>query len=192
MLSQRDSNNIRQEKLNALVAIQLHQYSIRNLQRRNQLIEFLTIAVPVFFLVPRLLAKGMFLANFVDGFGEILAAALLVLAILKLAYKWQDKEVLHSTLSRRNLDIVYEADRILGNKTASHETVEQFLNRTKDMNAEDENILSNTRRNDKQTAYREALKKFDRNRVSTPCPICGADPWKFSPGVCQACGGTPA
>jgi mobilome CxxCx(11)CxxC protein len=181
---------IRQRKLDALVAIELHKNQIRNLQKKNRLIEALSIAVPTFYLTPRLLAKGTSFANFIDFVGEILAAILLVLSILKLVNKWQDDEIKHAIMSQRNADIAYEADRLLESQAANLEVVNQFLRRIKDVDAEDEALLLNIKGVDKKKAYRDALKKF-RPTTSTPCPICGADPWKFSPGNCQACGGTP-
>jgi mobilome CxxCx(11)CxxC protein len=115
---------------------------------------------------------------------------LLVLAILKLVNKWQDDEIKHAIMSQRNADTDYEADRLLESPTANPEVVNQFLRRIKDVDAEDEALLLNIKGVDKKKAYRDALKKF-RPTTSTLCPICGADPWQFSPGICQACGGTP-
>ncbi|MBW4618200.1 MAG: hypothetical protein KME17_02285 [Cyanosarcina radialis HA8281-LM2] len=191
MLNQEDANKIRQQKLDALVAMQLHRKQIRNLQQTNRIIEFLSIAVPAFYLTPRLLAKGTLLANFIDNLGEILAAILLVLVILRLVNKWQDNEIKHAIMSRRNADTAYEADRLLQSQAANSEAVEQFLRSVKDVNAEDEALLLNVKGGDRQKAYREALKQFSPT-TSTLCPICGADPWKFTPGSCEACGGTPA
>ena len=192
MLNQESINNIRQQKLDALVAIQLHRKQISNLQKRNRLVESLSIAVPVFYLAPRLLAKGTLLENFINIFGEILAAILLVLVILKLVNKWQDDEIKHAIMSRRNADTVYEADRLLGSQSTNREVVEQFLRRIKDIDAEDEALLLNIKGVDKHKAYRDALKRFNpATSTPTPCPICGADPWKFTPGACEACGGTP-
>lgn len=173
MLNERDT--IRQDKFNALVAIELHREKIRKLQKINQFIDSLTLAVPVFYLIPRLLAKGIFLASFIDGIGEILAGILLVLAILKLTNKWQEREIRHTTMSRRNRDIFYEADRLLKSQTAR---------RVIDVDNEDETLLSNLKEVDRQKGYREVLKKSNPG-ISTPCPQCGADPWKFTPPVQQ-------
>jgi mobilome CxxCx(11)CxxC protein len=130
MLNQKDIDKVQQQKFDALVAIQLHRKKILNLQTINRIIESLSIAVPAFYLTPRLLAKGTVIASLVDNLGEILAAILLVLAILKLVNKWQDDEIRHAMMSRRNADTVHEADRLLQSKTANSEAVEQFLKRT--------------------------------------------------------------
>jgi mobilome CxxCx(11)CxxC protein len=189
MLSQGDINRVKQQKINALVAIQLHRKSILELQQKNRLIDFLSVAVPAFYLTPRLLAKGTGIAFFIDFLGELLAGVLLVLVLLKLIYKWQDDEIKHAIMSRRNLDTINEADRILGSASANNEVVEQFLTRTKDVNSEDQDLLIGTKKSDERQAYREALKQFDPTE-STVCFQCGADPWQFIPGNCQACGGT--
>jgi mobilome CxxCx(11)CxxC protein len=190
MLNQEEKNKIRQQKLNALTAMQLHKNQISTLQQRNRLVESLSIAVSAFYLTPRLLAKGTSFANIVDNIGEILAAILLVLTILKLINKWQDDEIRHEIMLRRNRDIVYEADRLLERPTTNREVLEQFLRRVKDVDDEDQFLLLNIKRVEKQKAYRDALKEFGSS-TSTPCPICGADPWTFTPGRCEACGGTP-
>jgi mobilome CxxCx(11)CxxC protein len=190
MLNQKDIDKVQQQKFDALVAIQLHRKKILNLQTINRIIESLSIAVPAFYLTPRLLAKGTVIASLVDNLGEILAAILLVLAILKLVNKWQDDEIRHAMMSRRNADTVHEADRLLQSKTANSEAVEQFLKRTIDVNTEDEALLLSVKERDRQKAYREALRRLNPT-TSTPCPVCGADPWKFTPGSCEACGGTP-
>jgi mobilome CxxCx(11)CxxC protein len=191
MLKPEQLNKIKQKELNALVAIQLHKKKIYSLQRINRIFECLCIAVPIFYFAPRFLAKSTSYAVYIDSFGEILAAILLVLAIIKLVNKWQDDEFNHKTMSQRNDDIVLEADRLLGSQTASNEALEQFLKRVQDVNADDQALLTNIKKDDKQTAYREALKQLNS---STPilCPICHSDPWKFTAGTCQACGGKPA
>jgi mobilome CxxCx(11)CxxC protein len=190
MLKPEQVTKIQQEKLNALVAIQLHKKQISILQKINRISECLCIAVPAFYLTPRLLAKETSLEADINFFGEILAAILLILTIIKLVNKWQDNEFKHTSMSQRNDDIAYEADRLLGSTTASTEAVEQFLKRVQDVNAEDAALLINTKKDEKHTAYREALKKLGS---STPilCPICNSDPWKFTAGTCQACGGEP-
>ena len=192
MLNPENIERIRKTKIDALVAIKLHQKQKRKLQKKNQLVDFLSIAVPAFYLTPRFLAKDTIFATFIDGFGEILAAILLVLAIWKLVKKWQDDEISHKTMLRKNRDTVYEADRLLGNPTTNTEAVEQFLRRVIDVDDDDSELLFSTiKKTDLQEAYREALKEFDPSSHSTCCKLCGADPWKFIQGNCQVCGGTP-
>lgn len=189
MLDQRLIDNIRQQKLNALVAIYLHEQRIAKLKKKSLLVEFLSLAVPAFYIVPRFLSKGTSLAFFIEVIGEILAATLLVLAILKLVYKWQDDEIRHSIMRRRNSDIVFEADQLLKKRNTNDAIVEQFLRRVKDIDDEDDDLLLGTTKKKEQTAYRKALKKMEGR--SAACPVCGANLWRFKEGSCNACGGTP-
>jgi mobilome CxxCx(11)CxxC protein len=191
MLKPEQVTKIEQKKLDALVAIQLHRKQIRILQRINRIFDCLCIAVPAFYLTPRLLAKSTSFAIYIDFLGEILAAILLILAIIKLVNKWQDDEFKHTSMSQRNADIVGEADRLLASPTTSSEALQQFLKRVQDVDSDDQSLLINTKKDDKQTAYREALKQFSSS-TAILCPVCNSDPWKFTAGTCQACGGQPA
>ena len=101
-------DRIKAVKLEALQASYLHEKNIKKYSRINNLIDFIAIAVPVFYLSPRLLAKGTFWAFYIDSFGEILSAILMVMVIMKIVYKFQDNEVRHSIVLRRNLDVIHE------------------------------------------------------------------------------------
>jgi mobilome CxxCx(11)CxxC protein len=114
-------NKIEQQRINALVAIYLHKKRLKPLKSRNQFIELLSIAVPAFYITPRLIAKGTPVANLVNVTGEVLAAILLVLAILKIVKKWQDEEILTIAMMRRNADVAREADRLLQSSSVNRE-----------------------------------------------------------------------
>jgi mobilome CxxCx(11)CxxC protein len=116
--------------------------------------------------------------------GEVLAAILLVLAILKIVKKWQDEEILTIAMMRRNADVAREADRLLQSSSVNREAANQFLKRVQDFDVEDNTLLISIKEVDRQEAYRWALKEFDPSKV-TVCPVCGADPWKFKRGSCQ-------
>jgi mobilome CxxCx(11)CxxC protein len=189
MLSQESIDNIRQQKLNALASVYLHTKRISKLRKKNLLVEFLSLAVPAFYIVPRFLAKGTNLSSAIEVIGEILAAILLVLALLKLVYKWQDDEIRHSIMLRKNADIALEADQLLTRENINIATVEQFLRRVQDVDDEDNDLLLDATKQEEREAYREALKKFE-GRLAI-CPVCGANPWHFKQGSCDACGGTP-
>jgi mobilome CxxCx(11)CxxC protein len=191
MLDQAAIDSIRQQKLNALSSIYLHEKYIRKLQKKNLLVEFLTIAVPVFYIVPRFLVKGTIVATFVETVWEVAGAVLLVLAIFKVVYKWQDREIRHSVMLRRNADINQEANQLLSRGNITNEVFEQFSRRVLDIDAEDRELLLDTKKNEEQEACREALKNAVPGSTML-CPKCGADPWLFKPGSCGACGGTPS
>jgi len=184
------NDNLRQIKLNALSAIYLHEKRLQRLQQHNLLIEFLTIAVPVFYIIPRYLLKGTLTAPYADGFGELLAASLLILAILKVVYKWQDREIKHSVMVRRNQDIKLEVELLLTKKSISQEVSNQFMKRVANVDTEDGELFLDVTKEEDQAAYRYALKNLTPG-ITTCCMKCGADPWHFQPGTCLVCGGTP-
>ena len=77
----------------------------------------------------------------------------------------------------------------LSSKEFSKDEFDQFLRRVKDVDEEDIDLLKNVSESQDQEAYREALKRLQPH--GQLCFKCGADPWKFEPGPCQVCGGTP-
>jgi mobilome CxxCx(11)CxxC protein len=188
--SHEQTDRILQEKLNALMAIYLHERRISKLRKKNTLIVFLSIAVPTFYLVPRLLAKGTTFAFSVEIIGEFLAALLLVLAILQVVYKWQDNEARHLIMLNRNRDILHEANDLLVRKSMDSMVIDQFLKRVKYVDSDDEDLLLDSTKQENQAAYRNALKVFIPNQTSV-CRRCGADPLNFTKGPCEMCGGTP-
>jgi mobilome CxxCx(11)CxxC protein len=181
---------LRQNKLAALVAGYLHEKRIHRLRRKNLLVEFLTIAVPAGYAIPRFLMKGTSGAALVEYAWELFAAALLMLAILRVVYKWQDRETRHSIMLRKNVDVSREADQLLTRKTINHEVLEQFLKRIADIDMEDKELLADVTKEEDQEAAREGLKHLVPG-ATTLCSKCGADPWTFTEGACDACGGTP-
>jgi hypothetical protein len=64
--------------------------------------------------------------------GEISGAILLVLSILKLVFGWQQSEIKHSVMLRKNSEISDEAQRLLDRKVTNRDVIEQFLRRVRD------------------------------------------------------------
>lgn len=191
MIKEEIINNLTQQRLQALVAVHLHRKYINLLRRRNLLVEFLTIAVPTFYIIPRFLVKGTTSAPVIEVAWELLAAILLVLAILKIVFKWQDREVKHTFMSYKNAEVAQEASQFLNKPSISNEVVEQFLKRITDYDAHDnDDLLLGTPAKADQEAFRKALKELVPG-ATTLCPKCGADPWIYEKGSCEACGGTP-
>jgi mobilome CxxCx(11)CxxC protein len=190
MLSREAIDTIRQNKLAALVAAYLHEKRILRFRRKNLLVEFLTLAVPTFYVVPRFLTKGTVAAPVVEIVWELLAAALLTLALLRVVYKWQDCETQHSVMLRKNIDVSREADQLLARKTLNNEVLDQFLKRVSEVDIEDKELLSEITKKEDQEATREGLKQLIPGATAL-CSKCGADPWSFKAGDCDACGSTP-
>lgn len=152
-------DKIKAIKLEALQASYLHKKHIKKYSNINSLIDFVSIAVPVFYLSPRLLAKGTIWSFYIDSFGEILSAILMAMVIFKLVYKFQENEVRHAIVLRRNLDVLHESEQFLS-KEFSEDTFDQFLIRVKDIDEEDIDLLKNVSEVQDQEAYREALKQI--------------------------------
>ncbi len=178
-----------------MVAVLQHQMCISKLQKRNYLVDFLSIAVPVFYIFPRFLIKGVeweilgfVLEDIVNTTGEILSALLLVMVIFKLVYRWQDSEVQHWAMITKNRSISLEANQLLTNRRTSGDVVEQFLRRVSEIDTDDDKLLISITKKQEQQTYREALKKLDGEAAR--CRVCGANPWRFKEGDCDACGGS--
>jgi mobilome CxxCx(11)CxxC protein len=113
-----------------------------------------------------------------------------MLGILRVVYQWHDREVRHSIMLRKNVDVSREADQLLARKTLNQEVLDQLLKRIADVDIEDKELLSDVTKKQDQEAVREGLKQLIPG-VTMLCRKCRADPWVFTAGSCDACGGTP-
>lgn len=179
-----------QIRLEALSAIFLHQKRATSLSKKNLIIEFLAIAVPSFYIVPRFILKGTEYENFVELLWLILAACLLLIVTFKLVFKWKDKEIKHNTMIYRNTDIAREAYNLASGKSIDEGIYRQFQKRIQENDTYDANLLAGTSTTEDQEAFRYALKQLIPGGLML-CPKCNADPWIFKKGECQMCGNMP-
>ena len=191
MNNQEVINRIQKIKLNALSAIYLHEKRLGYFRWLNTLIEFLSIVVPVFYVAPRFLFKGTPYEQLVEIIWEILAVLLLSMAIAKIIFRWQDREMKHTVMARRNEDVRNEADKLLAQGKISSSVINQFVSRVTDIDAEDRELFLTVTQKEDQEAYRYALKHLVPASTML-CENCGANPWDFKPGECAVCGDTPA
>lgn len=182
---------IRQKKLDQLAAKHVHGRRQTRLNRWSLGVDFVALAVPVFYFVPRLLAKGTQYEGAVEIVWELLAAILLVLVIVKMVWRWNEKGQKHSTLLGENISLVTHADRLLNDQNASKERVDFFLELADRSEREDRELVGELKDKERQDSYREALKELEPGNTQVLCPVCGASPWHFTKGTCQACGNTP-
>jgi mobilome CxxCx(11)CxxC protein len=150
------------------------------------------VSVPVAYFLIRYFAKGTSSQFVADVVWEVLAMVLLIAAITKIVYKWQERAERHSTLLGENLALVRHADSILSATNPSVDRVQAYLELADRIEADDTELLEDVTVQEKQAAYRDALKQFDVSNVAVICRICGASPWQFTPGSCVVCGNTPA
>lgn len=183
---------IRQKKLDALSAKHLHVRRLGIFNSKIEKVDFLGLGVPVGYFVLRFIFKGTKIAPVVEVIWELLAAALLVMTIAKIVYRWQEKAQKHSKLLGENIFLAGHADTILGSsQVSSPESVAAFLRDADRIEAEDREICGELTTADRQFMYREALKESEPGNPSVACKVCHASPWKFKEGSCQTCGNTP-
>ena len=181
-----------QKKMDTLSAKHLHELCLDPIRKRNYLIDALAIAVPILLLTARLLTTTYSWSKYIDGMADVLASLLLVLAALKVVYRWQEKAYTHSRLRDENISLGTQADALLRKGgQATSDSVEMFLLLVDRSERADREAVGNPRIGLKQQAYREALKEVDPGSTTTKCPHCNASPWVYKPGSCQVCGNMP-
>jgi mobilome CxxCx(11)CxxC protein len=181
--------SIRQAKTDALCARYLHERRLRSLRRSGITVDLFALLVPGLYFVARYLMKGN---TAVEIGWEILAAILFALGLLKVVLKWQERAETHSHLRRANISLIREADIFLDEgSTATNPNADWFLKMVATQDEADGDILLGVKETEKQQAYREALKQLHSIPAEANCLNCGANVWKFQPGTCQLCGGTP-
>jgi|SRR6266850_5129402 len=184
---------LRQKKMDALVARNLHRPRVARFHRLGLLVDLLALTVPVGYFAVRYLAKDTSWMRAVEIIWELLAGLLLAMTIAKLVLKWQERSELHTNLMAKDIAFIAHIDYLL---TLSHtgnisdDAINVFL-LSADQDHADAAALVNVTATEKQMAYREALKEIEPSSTTTVCPECRASPWQYVPGICQLCGNTP-
>jgi len=180
-------NDVEQKEIDAIGARILHKASLSRLRRWSTVADVLALAVPIVYMTFRYLAKGTPLAGGVENLWELLAAALLVIIVIKLVGRWPDKAEQHSRLIGENISLITQA-RALRRKPQplSDDTVYAFSLLADSIEKQDHDSLSGMPADERKNAYREALKEFGGPDVE--CPVCHASPWFYTKGTCEACG----
>lgn len=184
-------DRIAQKRIDALCARILHEWSLRKLRRLSLTVDVLALVVPVGYMTVRFLAKGTAYEPVAEFIWACVAAALLILSITKLVFKWTDKSQQHSRLIGENISLATHANHLLLSKSPSPDSdaAQMFFLFCDTIEKADRDLLGPLPAISKQKAYREALKELGPD---VTCPICKASPWHYTPGSCQACGNTPA
>ena len=191
-MTEEQTKTLLQKKMDTLSAKHLHEIYLAPLQRSSVAVDALAIAVPGLLLTARLLTKGLAIGPFVDVVAESLAAVLLMLAIIKGVYGWQDKIIEHSRLRDENISLGTQADALIRKgPAATSDSVDMFLLLLDRSEQADRKAFGTPKEALKQRGYREALKEIDPGSTETKCPYCKASPWSYKAGNCQVCGNTP-
>lgn len=179
---------INQKITDSLAAKHLHVKARAQLNFWNLLIDILSLAVPIIYLSVRYVVKGATLQAAFDSVGEILAGILIAASVLKFICQLQDKIQKHSELMADNIAIVSLGQTLLADPSNIASQWQYFSGLVQKSEVEDRKLLGDPKLQDKQFAYREALK--EQGGATVVCEICRASPFKFKPGDCQICGNT--
>lgn len=184
-------SKVRQVKLNALSAKYRHVQARATLNRQIQNVDFLGLAVPVAYFPLRYFAKGAAYEWWVEAAWTLLAAALVVATIRRMAYRWSDRAQKHSELLGENISLVGHANSLLHEESVSRESFRLFSLLDEKLERDDWRAVGSLSEQERQAAYRAALKELDGD-PNVACALCRAPVWKFKPGACQMCGNTPS
>jgi mobilome CxxCx(11)CxxC protein len=192
-LSAADQRDLRQARLDSLAAKHLYNRRIGVLRRAGTVVDLLAIAVPLLYLPVRYLTKGQPLHAPLEVGWELLGAALLVAAVVKVIYRWPDRAEEQAVARGENMRIADELQALVVSTggPADQVRLEVVRSRIGQQNQDDQRLLEELRPPERRRAYREALKELTPGDSTVVCPICGASPWRFRPGDCDACGNTP-
>lgn len=188
------TNKLKQKKMDALVAKNIHSKRIVWLQRWSWVVDAFALIVPILYFAPRLIAKGEAWQKPVEIIWEILAVILLALTVLKVIRKWQDRAETHTRLMGEDIGFIAQVNYLSSlyeRGALPDEAIHSFLFSVNQDRADME-ALGKITDSERRTAYREGLKEVDPTDPNTTCPGCGASPWNYKPGKCQMCGNTPA
>jgi mobilome CxxCx(11)CxxC protein len=195
MVPQTTVDAIRQKKLDSLAAKHLHSGERLRLNKWSQAVDVLALGVPIAYFAVRYLAKDTAYHHWVEIIWELLAASLLVLVVIKMVYRWQERSQQHSELLRENISLVTEAAGLLASSQPTAESVTHFLRSADRSEHEDRELLGSVDAGQRQFAYREALKELEPGNSAIVCPICTKSPYSFESSVtfigwsrCPACG----
>jgi len=115
-----------QVKLNALASKHQHAKSRGTLNRRNQNVDFLGLAVPSLYFAFRYYATNAAYEVWVEAIWALLAALLATATMAKMAYRWSDKAQKHSELLGENISLVGHANSLLRAAEISADSLRLF------------------------------------------------------------------
>jgi mobilome CxxCx(11)CxxC protein len=197
MASQIDSQSLdklRQKKLNALVAKELHGYKLAALKKKSMWPDLLALIVPILYFSFRYVFKDSSLSGPLDKVWEVLAMVLIALAIIKLAAHWQLRIEKHSQLIGDNISSAAQIDylsSLVRNGQLGADAVDSFILNSSTMDKADRDALGSPTSDELKRASLQALRELEPLSTNPACPTCGANPWHFTPGTCPQCGNTP-
>ncbi|HNY45110.1 MAG TPA: hypothetical protein PLG11_07550 [Bacteroidales bacterium] len=181
------TNKIQQTKLNAISAKILHRKSKWKYEFINGTVLFLTIIVPLLFIIAQFVTKGTNAESTINIVSFILSIVLISISIFSMILKVGDKITNHKMGIKNNLYIANECDNL---SNLSDEELKWFYRYVTEIDNQDNDTFSNVSDKERKKTYRDALKEFSPGDYSIKCPICNSSPWNYKKGDCQLCGNT--
>jgi mobilome CxxCx(11)CxxC protein len=151
-------------------------------------ISCLTILAPIVLLAALLIAKGTEYEDVINIVSAILSTVLLLLSILSLILKLDQRRESCLIGRRSNIYVASEALKLLEKEDSE---LSWFYNYLAEMDSRDQENIGGVSGDLKQKAYRHSLMKLMPGSADIVCSICYASPFRFNAGNCQTCGNTP-
>ncbi len=180
---------ISQAKMDAMSGKVMHTRALPQARRRSLAVDYAGAAVPIVLLVMTIVVLRLDVPELAFVIvADIVGGLLLVILLVKVYFKWQERFEEHLRLLDENISLARDADILLGRQASvSGEVADLFLQRAGQVGKRDLEIFGELPEPIRREAYRRALKEMG---PGSKCR-CGADPWAFVSGPCQICGGTP-
>lgn len=174
---------------NSVSAQYIYQRKLKTVNSALMIISILTILVPIFVFISLYILKDTNYKDYSDLIATIISGFLLILSVLALILKFDEKRLGYMIGNRVNRSIEERARNLLNENDESK--LELFFAHVADIDNDDKERIGEVSVLIRQEAYREALKKVDIHGKAT-CGVCNASPFIYTKGSCQTCGNTPS
>jgi mobilome CxxCx(11)CxxC protein len=177
---------ILQIRQNALVAKYIYIRRLARLRRYEIGLTSTTVIVPIMFIAAQWVTKGTFLEKPMAYVSFVGSAGLICVTVYSLICGLSNKLEKYSNGLKSNIYIADESQTYYSQETNEDE-LKWFFRYTTMQDSFDSEVIAETDESERRTAYRKALQELAPSTI-THCPVCGASPWKFVQGNCDACG----
>ncbi len=177
---------ILQIRQDALVAKYLYRRELSALKVYQISLTTITVIVPILFIAAQWVTKGTNADPVMSYVSFVGSAMLICLTVYSLIFGLGGKIEDASNGLGNNIFIAEECQNFQTENAQDNE-LEWFFRYVSSQDSTDNKYLGDVPKKKRQAAYREALKELVPSTVTT-CPVCGASPWKYVKGTCEACG----
>jgi len=170
-------------------SIVTHQAYLARIDSVLRTIEILAICAPIGFMSVQLsLISNVAITKILSIINPILSAALLILAVFSLTQSYRQRLQDHQKFLVENFPIAEQLRALLIKTEADDRDVEKIMDKITALDKEEARLMAHQKADEKQTFYREAMKRM--GDIDVKCPKCGKSPWEYqkSKNKCQVCG----